>query len=201
MKVLMLCLFALSSFSLRAGSISFTGSLATGDDVFTTTLNIPSVSDLTIQTWGYAGGTDAAGQTIVEGGFDPAVALFAGGGSGATLFDFNDDGTCPPGNFDSVSGACLDSSLSEIGLLPGTYTLVLMVSPNSPNGPTLADGFTGGGDFVDVFGNLRASNFAVDAVITADAAVPEPGSIGLLGVGCLGLIADRLLANRQQSGC
>ena len=126
---------------------------------------------------------------IDEGGFDPAVTLFVGTGPSATLFDFDDDGTCPPGNIDSVSGACFDSTLIESGALPGMYTLALMASPNQANGPTLGDGFTGGGDFTDVFGNPRTSSFAVDIVTTSAApAVPEPTTMPIVGVGLLALL-------------
>lgn len=105
----------LSAVPIRADIMSLTGSLANADDVYTTTFTLTSVSEIDIQTWGYAGGTNASGTVIPEGGFDPAVALFLGAGPSATLYDFNDDGACPPGNLDSVSGFCLDSTLGNRG--------------------------------------------------------------------------------------
>lgn len=177
--------------TLRADIImSITGSFATPDDVYTKIFTVTQVSEVNIQTWGYGGGTNASNVVIPSGGFDPAVALFLGSGLSATLFDSNDDGICPPGNFDTVTGGCLDSTLMETGLLPGTYTLALTVSPNFPKGPTLGDGFTGGGDFVDVFGNSRTNRFAVDIVTTpAVAPVPEPSTFGLVA-SCLVLLAS-----------
>jgi hypothetical protein len=180
----------LSVGAVRADVISITGSLATADDVYTKIFTLTQVSKVTIQSWGYGGGTNASNVVIPSGGFDPSVALFLGSGPSAILFDFNDDGTCPPGSFDIVTGGCLDSNLMETGLLPSTYTLTLTVSPNFPNGPTLADGFTGGGDFVDVFGDSRTSNFAVDIITTpAVAAVPEPNTLSLVGTLCAILLA------------
>jgi hypothetical protein len=178
-----------SASSVRAVSISITDSLATPDDVYTKTFTLTEVSDVNIQTWSYAGGTNASNIVIPSGGFDPAVALFRGSGASATLFDFNDDGTCPPGNFDPVTGGCLDSTLMEIGLLPGTYTLALTASPNFPNGPTFGDGFTGGGDFVDVFGDSRTNNFAVD-IVTPRALVPDLGTptFFLFGLSLMGVV-------------
>lgn len=191
----------LSAVPIRADIISLTGSLANADNVYTTTFTLTSVSEIDIQTWGYAGGTNASGIVIPEGGFDPAVALFLGTGPSATLYDFNDDGSCPPGNLDSVSGFCLDSTLTEIGAPVGTYTLALMVSPNQPNGPTLGDGFTGGGDFTDVFGNPRTNDFAVDIVTTpAVVATPEPSSLWLVGTVFLALLGRSRVGRYRSAG-
>lgn len=181
----------------RADAISLTGTFATPNDVFTKIFTLTQVSEVNVQTWGYAGGTNASNVVIPSGGFDPALALFLGSGPSATLFDSNDDGACPPGNFDGVTGGCLDSTLMEIGLLPGTYTLALTVSPNFPNGTTFGDGFTGGGNFVDVFGDSRTSNFAVDIVTTpAVAPVPEPSTVILVGASCLALLGAREFRQR-----
>ncbi len=187
----------------EAATVSITGSLVTADDVYMTTFTLTGISEIDIQTWGYAGGTNASGTVIPEGGFDPAVALFQGTGPSATLYDFNDDGSCPPGNIDSVSGFCLDATLTEIGAQPGTYTLALMVSPNQPNGATLGAGFTGGGSFTDIFGNPRTSNFAVDIVTTSSTPTPvtspEPTTMSLVGVFLIsGIAAQRL---RSRGGC
>ena len=176
----------------QCGVISLTGNLQTPDDVYTTSFSLTQVSEVNVQTRSYGGGTNASGVIIPRGGFDPAVALFLGSGSSATLFDFNDDGTCPPGNFDAVTGGCLDSTLVETGLLPDAYTLALMASPNSPNGSSLGSGFTGGGDFVDVFGDSRTNNFAVDIVTTpAVAPVPGPTTGILVGTFLITLIVCR----------
>jgi hypothetical protein len=113
------------------------------------------------------------------------VSLFAGTGPSATLLDLNDDGTCPPGNFDPVTGGCLDATLLRNGVLPGAYTLALSVSFNIPNGPSFGDGFSGGGDFMDVLGDTRTNNFAVDIVTTPVQPIPEPATILLFSIGIL----------------
>ncbi len=186
-----LTLLALASFSMPgwADITSLVGQLATPDDVYTYSFNLTSLSGVTIQTWGYSGGTNASLASLPAGGFDPAVALFFGTGPSATLFDFDDDGTCPPGNFDPISGACLDASLIEPSLQVGTYMLVLMASPNFPIGPTFADGFAGGGDFTDVFGNSRTNNFAVDIVTTPfNVSTAEPPGLWLVASALLCLV-------------
>jgi hypothetical protein len=58
--------------------ISCTGSLDTPEDVFLETFSLASTSSVTVQTYRFGGGTNAAGTTIAPGGFDPLVALFSG---------------------------------------------------------------------------------------------------------------------------
>lgn len=130
---------------------------------------------------------NSAGISIAAGGLDPVISLFAGVGPTASLIDQNDDGTCPPGNLDPVTGGCLDSSLFRELILPGTYTLALSVSFNTPLGPTLADGFTGGGSFVDVFGDQRTPSFAFDIAVGPLQPVPEPISVALVALGLAAL--------------
>ena len=54
-----------------------------------------------------------------------------------------------------------------------------MASPNQPVGPTLGAGFTGGGSFTDIFGNVRSNNFAVD-IVTTPALVAQVITFGAL---------------------
>ena len=61
---------------------------------------------------------------------------------------------------------CLDSTLEDLHLKPGIYTIVLTAHENFAKGPTYGDGFTGKGKFTDVFGHDRTRNFVVDIVIT-----------------------------------
>lgn len=157
-----------------SGTISIVGTFATPNDVYTKTFTIANFSDVNIQTWSYGGGTNAAYDAIPAGGFDPAVALFEGSGASATIYDFNDDGTCPPGYATSTT-YCLDATLNEVGLSPGTYTLAVTAAPNVASGTTLGDAFSGGGSFIDPFGNARTKNFAVDIAITPSTPTPISG--------------------------
>jgi len=58
--------------------LSYTGSLATPEDVFEVTFSLSSTQDIAIQTWGFGGGTNATSSLILPGGFDPFVGVFAG---------------------------------------------------------------------------------------------------------------------------
>ena len=81
-----------TSSSSALANLSFTGNLADDNDVELFDFTLASTSDVTLRTWSYAGGTNAAGNLIAAGGFDPIVSLFFGTGSPAILFDANDDG-------------------------------------------------------------------------------------------------------------
>jgi hypothetical protein len=81
-----LCLLAATAFGLSAGSISsFTGTLSSPEGVFETTFNLTAADTVTIQTWGFGGGTNAVGQVIPAGGFDPLIALFDGPGTSISI--------------------------------------------------------------------------------------------------------------------
>src|SRR5580658_10541557 len=68
-----------------AESVSYTGSLTSSTDVFETTFTLASSAAITLQTWGFGGGVNAAGATILPGGTDPFVAIFSGTGPDATI--------------------------------------------------------------------------------------------------------------------
>jgi hypothetical protein len=63
-----------------SGAISCTGSLATPEDFFLEPFTVSGggASTITIQTFGFGGGTNAAGMAIPAGGFDSLAALFFG---------------------------------------------------------------------------------------------------------------------------
>src|SRR5688572_14519625 len=60
-----------------AAPASFTGTFAQDDSMQSFLLSLSAPSDLTLRTWSYAGGTNAAGSAIPAGGFDPIVSLFS----------------------------------------------------------------------------------------------------------------------------
>lgn len=176
-----------------ADNFSFTGNFTQDDQMQIFNFTLASSATVTLETLGYAGGTNAAGQAIAAGGFDPFLSLFDSSG---TLIGVNNDGT---GVATDATGAALDSLLTET-LVAGSYTLVLTQSDNGPNGPTFADGFleTGNGNFTAMFacsngifcdlnGANRDGNWAVDIDNVTSAAgsgttnVPEPSASGLMG--------------------
>jgi hypothetical protein len=179
---------------------SVEGLFSTTSDYFTQTFYYdPAVhgGTLNVQTWGYGGsagapgGVNAAGHVIAPGGFDPRVWLYSGTALTATLLDWNDDGSCPPGTVHN--GLCYDSTLSMSGLAAGHYTVALTMYGTNPVdwfvGGLLANGFDPnvlGPGWTDVAGNAVTNHYAVD--ITT---IPEPATFAMLGAGLAALALFR----------
>jgi hypothetical protein len=68
-----------------SGAISCTGTAGTPEDVFLESFTLTSSETITVQTYGFGGGTNAAGATTLPGGFDSLVALFSGTPTAATV--------------------------------------------------------------------------------------------------------------------
>lgn len=194
--VFLCALFAFSANPSRAADFSFTGDLISDDDVRFFSFSVGAPSTVTMRTWSYAGGVNAAGETIPDGGFDPILALFDGAGN---LLDQNDDDLTGVVGVDPTTGEAFDTLLTAL-LSPGDYIVSVMQYANFAIGPTLADGFEGSGTagFVDVTGTARTSFWAFDilGVESADglappAAVPEPNPLALIVLGGAGLVLVR----------
>ena len=167
---------------------SFSGNLAGDNDVQLFNFTVGAASTVTLRTWSYAGGTNAAGNLIAEGGFDPILALFDSTG---LLINQNDDGGSLVAA-DSVTGAHYDTYLSSV-LSAGDYTVAVMQYANFALGPNLSSGFQGSGttNFRDVTGDLRTSAWEFDILNVAQASttgVPDGGDSLLLVSAGLGLI-------------
>jgi len=163
-----------------AADFSFTGTFSQDDQLQLFTIQVDTPSTVLMRTWSYAGGTNAAGQVIPRGGFDPVLSLFDSTGM---LIGENNDGT----GFVAVdphTGAAFDSYLPLV-LSPGTYTLVLTQFDNEPNGPFFSSGFheQGNPNFSAMFGctngmfcdatlDNRNGNWAVDIDNVATALLP-----------------------------
>jgi len=187
---------------------SFFGNFTQDDDHADFVFTIVSPATVNLESWSYAGGVDRLGNTVPAGGFAPVLSLFDSAGD---LLAFDDggvvNGTPPCGGraLDAVSGLCLDAYTQAALGSAGNYLVVVTEQDNTPNGPTLADGFaldgTGnftGGPFIDPGGYQRSSYFDFTiGPVDAAAPVPEPGSGPLLAA-LLGLVA--LLARRKHAG-
>lgn len=190
---------AISATAVRAADFSFNGTFTQDDNVQLFNFTVGATSDVTLRTWSYAGGVDAAGQNVPEGGFDPILAVFDG--TGALINQNDDGGSNVPA--DSITGAHFDTFLHIGTLTPGNYTASVMEYDNFAVGPNLSDGFTrqgqgnftstfgfGPGPFWDVTGHERTANWEFD-ILGVNSATPEPTSLSLLGVASLALLARR----------
>jgi hypothetical protein len=202
----------LSPETLAGSTFSFTGSFAADNDVQLFTFTISSPTTVNMETWSYAGGTNAAGTVIPAGGFDPFVTLFSSNGH---FINDNDDGATA--KVDPTTGVAYDSQLSQ-ALAAGKYIVALTQFDNFANKPNLTNGFSEGGNtnftlafapggstgfFWDLDGNQRTSKWALDIDVVNSAvlggSVPEPSSLILGGIGGLTLVGFTLLRRRRPS--
>jgi len=165
----------------QAANYSFTGTLANPNEVLLFDFSVGTTSDVTLRTYSYAGGTNAAGTVIANGGFDPILSLFDSAGS---MIDNNDDGDddVPA---DPATGNQYDTYLFLPSLAAGSYTVSISAFSNFPAGNNLSYGFENDGTF-----NGRTASWAFDVLGVGEATlqnVPEPATAALFTVGLLGL--------------
>jgi hypothetical protein len=206
-----------------AETISYTGTLMSPEDTVLIDLTLVSAGSVTLQTYGFGGGTNAAGDAIPSGGFDPFVGLFSGTGSGAVFIDGTSDiltnysPGCPPAGtitIGSVPGQCGDVNLQFTGLAAGVYTVLLSDAAYLPDALFEDSGVLGDG-FVDLTGgafqtcddvgdcNSDTANWALDITTTGESTapspVPEPPSAELAGLG-VALIAAWSWSRHKKHG-
>lgn len=181
--------------SAHATDFSFAGNFTNDNQVqeFNFAIAGPA-TDVTLRTWSYAGGTNAAGDEIARGGFDPVVTLF--NASTGDYIAADDDGGSNVAT-DPNSGFAYDSFLMD-NLAAGNYTATLTQYDSFASGSLLTDGFSGSGH--TNFGS-RDSHWAFD-ILNAESAsagasyispIPEPESYALLlaGLGLIGFMVRR----------
>ena len=205
-QVLLLLAISFARIGMSA-TVSYSGTLASAEDIFETTVTLSGPGSLTLQTWGFGGGTNAAAMAIPAGGFDPLVAVFTGTGGGANfvegvsdiLTNFAGFIGCPPAGtvtIGSIAGNCGDIQMT-LSLSGGPYTILLSEGAFIPNAVfdngTLSEGFTDltGGAFQtcldQVNCNNDTANWAMDVTVSGASQAPEPAAWGTACLGLLGL--------------
>jgi hypothetical protein len=189
-------LLSIMTIASPAATILFQGTFSTDDQVELLQFTLNSDSVVTIQSYGYGGGT--ANATIIPaGGFAPNVTIFTLLGTDYVQATSDTGGHCGTTQTDPVTGNCDDPYIQTL-LSAGTYYLGLSVYDNLPSTGNLADGYQqtgnpgftcaeGGltGQFCDVTDALfrpRTGNWAL-TIEGADgtSAVPEPSTLWLAG--------------------
>jgi hypothetical protein len=199
LKIVALALAAFSG-SAGAAQFSFTGVFANDNDVQLFNFALSSSATITLQTFGYGGGTNAALQTILPGGFEPVLQVYAspsGIAQGGPLLPGNDNPPCTPRNPDpNRLDSCLDV-YGQLSLGAGDYVLALTQHANVSLGD-LSDGFF----YVDVVNDPNFNNsFHGDSGLPGDGhwaldilgvdsaspvgAVPEPSTAALTAIAVL----------------
>jgi hypothetical protein len=200
-------LMALAAAPASSSTILYQGIFGDDSQVQEFTFTVASATTVTLQTYGYAGGT-VNSVTIPGGGFAPSLAFFSPLTPNSPVL-YNAAGFGSPVNPDSYTGNYEDAYV-QLSVDPGTYTLALMVYDNSPTGgpndPFAQDGNPGftcveagvSGSFCDLesgLGNSRTGDWAL-SITGADSAVelPEPGALFLAAIGAAFFV---LMARRR----
>lgn len=198
-KIAALAVLSLSTVSAHAANFSFAGEFQYDNDVQLFSFTVGSASEVSLRSWSYAGGVNAAGQTISRGGFDPILTLFDANG---VRIGQQDDGGCSLVAADSVTRQCFDTFFT-VALAAGSYTASIQQFDNFSRG-SLEAGFIYDGvenrqfrnGFVDIQNDKRNGSWAFDVLNVNEAAlppsdVPEPTSIALLSAALFGMAAVR----------
>lgn len=184
-------LFALLCAPVFGSTVLFTGTFNTDDNVALIPFMVSANNLITVQSFGYAGGTTASFSVIPEGGFAPNAILFDSLGNEIVS---DNGGHCGITGTDSVTGNCDDPYFQE-DLSAGSYTLALVEWDNTTLDGFLPDGFKqdgnpgftcgefgGSGNFCDVttaLGTQRNGKYAVQ-ISGASLVTPEPSTFLLI---------------------
>ncbi len=178
---------------------TYTGSLTAESgqgSVLLETMSLTSMSNVTIYTTSYGGGTNLDGSVTGPGGFQPNITLYDN--TGFTIAN-QSAGFSPLNN-------TWDGYLTDSNLAAGTYYVTLTDWQNQESitatnlnlsNPYLSFSGPGGTNFTDVQGNNRTGNYALDISTSSvgTSAVPEPATLSLI---CPGLAGAFLLWRKRK---
>lgn len=186
----------LAATATSAANFSFSGNFEHDNDVQLFSFTVSAPTSVSLRSWSYAGGTNAAGTVIARGGFDPILSLFDATGK---LLREQDDAKCELVAADSVTKFCWDVFYTTT-LAAGTYTASIQQYDNFSSSYNLADGFYYDGvahqdfrhGFIDDANSVRDAHWAFD-ILNVDSAVQvaEPESLALVGLGLFAMLALR----------
>src|SRR5215831_14637431 len=102
LRFLSLCVLLLAlQTCLTAGQFSFAGTFVNDNDLQLFTFLLGAPGTVTLQTLGYGGGTNANGQIVSAGGFEPVLGIFDALGTAVSgPIQPGPNPTCPPRNPD-----------------------------------------------------------------------------------------------------
>jgi hypothetical protein len=190
-----------------ANTFSFVGNFVHDNDVQFFHFGLLADSTVSLETWSFGGGVNAQGDTILAGGFLPALQVYdAVTGLAMSGPIFPGTATCPPHNADPNRLNSCQDAFGSLSLVTGDYIVALTQWENLPLG-NLADGFF----YVDIvpdpafnggftfFGLPGTSAWALDILsvdsASAVTAIPEPGSAVLA---CAGVLIAGIGARRRR---
>ncbi len=148
----------LFSGQLFAATQSYTGNFVDDDDRFYTSFTVTADSLVTLTSWGYAGGINAAGNAISDGGFDSQLFIFD---TNSNLLRADDDS----GSVVSVSSGLSWDAFISMNLVAGDYIAVLTQFNSDYQSGDLYSGIwspSNATNFVDLQGHQRNSAYAFD---------------------------------------
>jgi hypothetical protein len=168
-----------------SGNVTTNGTLSDEAQVIEDMFTLTSMSTVTAFTTSYGGGSNLDGSMSTPGGFQSMITLYDAAGN----YVMGEEVTSPVAETDSATGLALDAYLQATNLMPGSYivTLTDWQTQQPATVTNLSDGFNGPGGtaFLDVQGNRRTGNFALNLSAMSMTATPEPATLWLIVPGML----------------
>jgi hypothetical protein len=177
-------ILAVMAFPGFAGTLSYTGVFTNDNDVQLLSFSVLTDTTVTLRTFGYGGGTNAAGTPIAPGGFESVLQIFdavTGDASSGPILPGIAPNCAPLNPVPANLGFCRDA-YGQVFLAAGDYQVALTQYDNLANSTNLSGGFTYDADpnfasgFVGTFGFQGDGHWALDITTPDSTGVPEPAS-------------------------